>query len=78
MSLHEFVTSLREHFHSSLPQRTEQLIEIRNRLLHLVDHPAEPSQVETASEPQETRRLGVTTKQPYPTHVYFLSLQNHD
>jgi hypothetical protein len=48
--VHEFVASLREHFHPS-PQLTEQeLIEIRNRLLDLVAHSTEPSQVETASE----------------------------
>jgi hypothetical protein len=49
MSVHELVASFREHFHPS-PQRTEQeVIEIRNRLLDLVAHPTEPSQVETAS-----------------------------
>jgi len=53
MSVHEFVTSLREHSHPS-PQRTEQeVIEIRNRLLDWVLHSTEPSQVETASETVE-------------------------
>jgi hypothetical protein len=54
MSVHEFVASLREHFYPSPPQRTEQeVIEIRNRLLNLLDHRTEPSQVEMASETAE-------------------------
>jgi len=55
VSVHKFFASLGEHFHHSRPQLTEQeATEIRNRLLDLVYHPAEPLQVETASETAET------------------------
>ena len=51
MSVHEYVTAIKEYLHPSLPQLTEQeAIEIRNRLLDLVYHPSEILTVEAASK----------------------------
>jgi hypothetical protein len=48
--MHEIVASIKEYFHPSHPQLTErEALEIRNRLLDLAYHPAEPLQVEAAS-----------------------------
>jgi hypothetical protein len=50
VSMHEFVASLKEHFHHSRPQLTEQEVtEIRNRLRDLLDNPTDRLKVETAS-----------------------------
>src|ERR1700751_2804804 len=58
VSVHEFVASLRKHFQPLRPQLTEQEVtEIRSRLLDLVHYPAEPLQVEPASETPETLRI---------------------
>jgi hypothetical protein len=61
VSVHELVTSIREYFHPSLPQLTEQeMIEIRNRLRDLACQPAEQSH---EAESETVERLPIRRDQ---------------